>query len=1236
MIVLPLVAAVVAFGIAAAVGTGDPPFAILAFGLLGPGMAVWNWSDDRRSGRKDFVAASEKYAEQLARTAEAASQHRASLASWRAWSTPPTTELIGLAGSWSAALWDRQPEHPDFLHLRVGAGDLAVPRRITVAEHGDRDQVARALAVQRDFAVDVDSPVAVALRDEAVLGIVGGGAEDRRSLARSLVLQVLARHSPNDVVVACLAPEDWTWLTWAPHCTPSGETRPLVGRDQATDEVVLAWLEALIAQRSSVARGASRAAFHTVLVIETPVTCSPTRLTTLLGSARAAGMSVIALAAERAELPSSTSVVITVGTTSGLQRTSGEPPLVLRSVEAATVSDALSVARSLAPLVDPSTSTAASVPDRVGLFELLGSEVLDDAEILARWERGARDLALGHLRGEVGVSGSGPVVLDLGNDGDGPHGLVGGSPGSGKSEFLQTLVLSLASHYGPTDLNFLFIDFKGGLTFQDLIRLPHAVGMVRNLDGALALRAKRSLQAETRRRQRVLQQYGAVNLSDLRKRAPEVVLPALVLIVDEFAELAQKLPEFLDGIVEVAQTGRALGIHLLLATQSPGNSVSRNIQNCSKYRISFRLADSSASSEILGKGRDASLLPNHPGRGLFLDGTGKTHEFQSAWAGGRTNIDDEPVATAHTLYESRRRSATASGPTDLERAVDALLAAFGRSGLPAAQRPWVEPLPIVIPVDALASAQSTEMSDASSHRACIGVADLPDEQRQAPYFWDLATNQNLLVVGDAGSGKTTALRTAAAVFAQQYRSDEVLLLGIDAAAGGLGSIKELPNCVGVVNTTDTVSLRRALAHLRRTVNRNREQVGSVGSLRTFREHSGISLPDTIVLIDGFEHVLAVLEMLDGGTYQAELLQLVADGPAMGVHFIIATEQPQRIPLAVANAVPERLVLRMRSREGSYAFDLRADLSELPNGRAISTRTRDEVQIAALGDASQGSLMATDAVAQQERLRRLGVALGQAGRTPVAGLPQAPKVLVRGSLEVSQAPADHGRLVVGIDDLFSEPIGIDLRAVPTLVVAGPDMSGRTNVLEWVRLALSSTAPVRSMYISGRGSNPRLQGWTNTFLDPWDSLEALETLAAERASVRLDAIDTLVAIDDADDLIDSNPIGARPEEMQAIKRFSTALDTLLRAGRTSGVVVVLAGRMSTLTRASGWALRMRQNQQAILLMPPTLAGINTDLIFNVTLPRRNDYVPTPGHGVLVRRAVTDLVQVVYAGDSVTLPS
>ena len=1181
---LPMVVLPVVVGVAGVFLFGSVNF--LLFAALGPLMAGWNWYDSRRSGVAQFNEAKARYLARVDEVRAAAAASRDQLGDWLRWAYPTSTELCNRAFELAPSIWDRHASHPDAHDVRIGLGTMPVAGRIRISERGATDLVGEAATLRDEHRSDSNTPVSVRLTEMNVLSLVGD-SERTRALARSIVVQLAVRNSPNDVRIATLG-GTWSWARWLPH-TQGEDAPPLVGTDTGSASRVLK----VIDDRISRARQGDAPAERLVLVIEAPVAVDPSRLNAVLAGAAAAGVSVVWIADASGPPPESRAVV-TIGTHSSLQM--GDASAIpLTDVEAVDEATASAVARSLAPLIDPGSSTEGAVPDRVGLFEVLDRSLGSSASVLDRWRRPYEP----ELFAPIGIGKDGVITLDLSEKGDGPNGLVGGTVGAGKSEFLQTLILSLAANYGPDRLNFLFVDFKGGATFEPLLTLPHVVGMIRNLDGELAMRAQRSLKAEVRRRQALLPQHGVGKMSELWQRDPDAAMPALVVIIDEYAELAQNLPEFLDAVVQMAQTGRALGLHLLLATQAPGQSVSKLIQNCVKYRISFRLKDRNESIEVLGRGADASTLPNRPGRGYLVDGDARLHEFQAAYAGGHSIGDDEQ-ASAVTLYTPSKRTAD-GGPTDLVVLRDAILGAGTAAGYPPPRKPWQDPLPRVIDLAALGRQGGRPFT--------LGRIDLPDQQAQPVFQWDTAKTPNLLAVGDAQTGKTSLLRTIAAL---TIDLPDVELIGIDAAGGGLVSIDGLPHVRGVVPAHDAAAIRRVVAHLQREAAARREALGRSGSLRELRASGGADLPDLIVLIDGLSALFDSMEMLDGTQPLETLKRLIVEGAPLGIHFVMATDQPHRVPMDIRNAARCRLVFRLGSRDAASAAEVSRSLADLPEGRAFSPSEGGDVQIAVLVDSGS-----SDGMAQARALDHFAQSSARLKAPP---LPTPRAEVVPADLG---APLLERAAVLGLDDLAWEPVTLDFTQTPTLAVAGLDSSGRTTVIRWIRTSLAHSLPtMQSLYVAGREAPSDADLWTHVITSLRSELETLETYAAQiQERGRLDN-PLLIALDDADDLF-ANPIGAPPEEVQTLKRLSAAMDVFVKAGRSSGVTLVLAGRLSGIGSGARWASAFRQNGQALVLAPGSLDGGGTDAVFQVPLPRRTGYRPTPGSAVLLRRGTPPTV-------------
>ena len=396
--------------------------------------------------------------------------------------------------------------------------------------------------------------------------------------------------------------------------------------------------------------------------------------------------------------------------------------------------------------------------------------------------------------------------------------LVAGTTGSGKSELLRTMVASIAADAGPDDVTFVLIDYKGGATFDACRDLPHTVGVVTDLDERLAARAIRSLDAEIRRRERALRDAGAVDLADYR-RAPRrdgrTPLPRLVVVIDEFAALAVELPTFLSSLVGVAQRGRSLGIHLVLATQRPAGVVSDDIRANTNIRIALRLNDRHDAIDVVGSAAPAALPRSLPGRAVLRLGPEELVTFQTA-----TSSAIVGRAAGLALVGSAAASAAVgvgdAAASELVTLARAARAAASLCEVSAPARPWLEPLP-----PRLTGAEPELAADVDGGGRPVGVIDDPDHQRRRPLVWRDDAG-SLLVVGATGSGTTSALVSVVVAAAPSSAAIYVIDARGDAALASLGA---LPACAGVVGLHDAERRGRVVRRLTDELARRRSGRG---------------------------------------------------------------------------------------------------------------------------------------------------------------------------------------------------------------------------------------------------------------------------------------------------------------------------------------------------------------------------------------------------------------------------
>lgn len=1066
-VIAPLIAGIGMFAI-----VGQAQF--LLFTLISPVVLIGTAIDDRRTGRRshaDAVVAfrsmlSDRRAE-FGRLAEAEriARHRAS---------PDLATLIRRARHRSVDLWARGRTAPDFLQLRVGRGEVCAGWAIELERGGDDDYRAEAIAAL-DAADRIDDvPITVDL----AAGVVGihGHPGLVAATAASLLVQIATLHSPDDVtVVAAVSPDrDLDWMKWLPHLRSA--TSPVRGDHVATDasdaDALVESLLEVASFRTAGRHDAQRCWPMVVAVLDASLGADPSAVSRLLDLAPAASIAVLWLADDVAAVPRHARMVLQVEYDTGarsvgrLWSTDTDTPERRVDLEQLRADVAEHAARALAPVRDASAaSRTSSIPRIAPLFDVLGGDATDAGLIAARWVRGMHDPALPFA---IGLDAHGPLDLDL--VADGPHTLIGGTSGAGKSELLQSMVASLAAAHSPERLNFLFVDYKGGASSQVFQRLPHTVGYVTNLSADLALRALTSLRAELNRRMALLEGR-AKDLAELLERRADDAPPSLVIVVDEFATLAQEVPDFVAGIVDIAQRGRSLGIHLVLATQRPSGSVNENILANTNLRISLRMLDRAESTSILGCSDAADIPVPLRGRGLVRLGPGRLVEFQSAFAGAPSEVIAQRAAVAVARFvrphdrPSVGASAFETGPTQLDVVLDGIVEANEGLALSSPRRPWCDVLPPVVTVDELWDDERVAAVRAEPGRhVVVGLLDAPETQQQHAAVVDLEATGGLLVVGAGGSGKTSLLRALAVAADRASRGadghdemhGEVATFALDGAGRGLVGLAHLPTVVGVATGDDLETVTRQLLVLGVELDRRRAVLAAAGteSLSAMRACGHEDLGRISVLIDGFDALAAQLfdvagPLGTGGEAWADLLQrIVVDGRQVGIHTVIATSRRAAVPARLQSAIGARLVLRHADPQAYAEFGIRPDRATALDtvGRALLDGVTVQLAVVSSDPSPTGQHAAIAHQAASAAPCRRSIAL----RTcPL------PDDLAPADLSADVAAGDAAGVatsVFGRADVDGRPATVDVEW-SHIAIVGPPRSGRTTALAAVVAGLA---------------------------------------------------------------------------------------------------------------------------------------------------------------------------------------
>jgi S-DNA-T family DNA segregation ATPase FtsK/SpoIIIE len=1238
-LVAPLVMGAVLFAVT------QSPLSVI-FVALSPLLMVGTWLDhlitNRRLLRDDIAQFTSSLDAFVARMHERQRVQRAVRLS----ETPSVAESVDAIDRLGQLMWTHRPEHPAFLSARLGVG--VAPSRDRVALPTANDALPQYWA-QLEATADVFSridgvPVVADLRSAGAIG-VAGEADVRRGVARGVLTQIVGLHSPAELVVCALvSPESraaWEWLAWLPH-TGSPHS-PLAGDHLADNPgsglALLARVEELIDDRTGgtvslrgpieTRRGSDRESASdddadpivpaVVVVVEDDAPLDRGRLTRLAERGADANVHVVWVAPSIGHLPAACRTFVSLdsgpaeATTGHVRLGEHSYPVACESVD---LEAAHRIARRLAPVVDVGAplDDESDLPRSVSYLTLAGPDLAETPDaVVDRWRESnsitdrdggpaVRRKKEGSLRALVGHSGSEAFYLDIRNQG--PHALVGGTTGAGKSEFLQSWVLGIAAAHSPDRATFLFVDYKGGAAFADCVALPHTVGLVTDLSPHLVRRALTSLRAELRYREHLLNRKKAKDLVSLEKTGDPETPPSLLIVVDEFAALVNEVPEFVDGVVDVAQRGRSLGLHLILATQRPAGVIKDNLRANTNLRIALRMADADDSADILGDPMAASFDQSIPGRGAAKTGPGRIATFQTGYAGGWTS--DTPALPPIDIVEMDFGSGAAwelptaqapevrdPGPTDITRLVSSIRSAAQLARIPEPRKPWLDELAAVYDFSLLPSPRTDE-------RLLIGVIDDPAHQSQPTVFYEPDRDGNMAVYGTGGAGKSATLRTIAVAAAVTPRGGPVHVYGLDFASAGLRMLEELPHVGAIIDGDDDERVVRLLRTLRdlvddRSIRYSAVRAGSIGDYR--RIAGAPHEPRILVLVDGIGAFRERYEFGGQSAWFTTFAQIATDGRQVGVHIVIAGDRPNSVPASLGSTVQRRLILRM-ANDDDYALvgapqDALSAVS--PPGRGIMDG--NEVQVAVLGADSNVAIQAREITKLAEAMTRQGV-------TAAPGIEALADAIPLESLPAGAS----GSPVVGVRDDDLRPFSF--AAHGAFLVGGSAGGGRSTALATIAGALRRSDPgIRLVHISPRPTPlTQLPVWTLSLSDAAQITAFADDVTAQLDAGTLRPADFAVVIENIGEL---NGSAAEAD-----------IDRLVRRCLRDDVFVV--GESETSTWSSAWTLAapFKNAKRGLLVVPGELDG---DTLLGTSLGRFKRGDLPPGRGFFVQQGRVTKVQV-----------
>ncbi|PBC71092.1 S-DNA-T family DNA segregation ATPase FtsK/SpoIIIE [Streptomyces sp. TLI_235] len=1028
-----------------------------------------------RAERRDYL----RYLSQMRR------QVRHSIDAQRlalAWRHPAPEELWTLVGT--SRLWERRLTHPDFSDVRIGLGTqrLATPLAPLATKPVEDLEPLCAHALRRfihAYGTVDDQPMAIHLRGFAHVLLRSDDPATARAMLRAVLAQLAVVHGPDELTVAVVTAveqrAEWEWTKWLPHALHptdtdgAGPVRLVAGS--------LGEVEQLLGEEFTGRPGfepdaaPERDEPFTVVVLDGPGAHTGSRAA--LAGYRNAVLIDLADTLEWSPARTTLRLRIEDGRLTMVGSDSNRKDVVtdLGRPDALALPAATRLAARLARYrIADGVDAAEPLATDFDLTALLGIADLNTLDVDALWaQRGIPQ----RLRVPLGLGPDGrPVDLDLkesAQGGMGPHGMLIGATGSGKSELLRTLVLALAVTHSSEVLNFVLVDFKGGATFLGLDTLPHTSAVITNLadESSLVDRMRDALHGELVRRQELLRDAGYASLLDHETaRAAGTVLrplPTLFVVVDEFSELLSAHRDFMELFIMIGRLGRSLGVHLLLASQRLDEGRMSALESHLSYRIGLRTFSAMESRGVLGV-PDAYQLPSQPGNGFLRSDISTLTRFKAAYVSGpyrpkrsaarQAAIAGQVVAYGTDYVMPRRPQTSPVEPEEEQGPVGSLLeVATGRlhDAGPPAHRVWLPPLDVPPTLDELLPPlvphprRGLTTEHAGSHgtlRLPLGVVDRPFQQLRDLLIADLAgAGGHVGVAGAPQSGKSTLLRSLIAGLALTHTPAEVQFYCLDFGGGTLSTLRSLPHVGGVTGRHDGERVLRTVAEVNTVITRRERYFAALGidSVSDFRRRRAAGdLPeeeqhgDVFLVIDGWNTLRQEFNDL------VQPLTLMSQrGLNYGVHLVIGTTRWGEIAGGLRDQLQTRFELRLGDAVDSV-INMRAatKVPKLP-GRGL---TEEQLHFLAALPRIDGSGRTDD----------LGEGIADLVDAVVAHWsgPRAPGVrMLPLSLEAERLPAPQGRLrvAIGLEDTEISPLWHDFEENPHLLVVGDTESGKTNLL-----------------------------------------------------------------------------------------------------------------------------------------------------------------------------------------------
>ena len=962
-------------------------------------------------------------------------------------------------------LWERMPIHKDFLVSRIGTGSCNPTFNISIPKIEFKDDtdpiIDKPMELFNKYKVIDNAPVLLPVESAGSIGVSGDNG-NIMNFINNMTLDIVTNHYYGDVKLVYLFNKNNTknleGIKWIPHVWTDDKKIRFMATEKEDANFILKGIYKILEEREALsknkeARQTEKIMPHYIVFVSDRTLLENNPIAKYIGREKDLGITFIFLYESIEFLPKECRYIVTLqdGNCGTLQFVEQSENKHKFKYEVLDSKQYLSYAKKMSPMYISDSVSDASLTSSISLFDLYNVRSINQINLNKYWNKSRVDKTMAV---PLGVKlGDDVVTLDLHEKYHGPHGLVAGTTGSGKSEILQSYIASMAINFHPHEVAFIIIDFKGGGMANQFRDLPHLIGTITNIDGNQINRTLKSIEAELKRRQRLFSKFDVnhidkyMQLYKTNKNSMEP-LPHLIIIADEFAELKSEQPEFMAKLISAARIGRSLGVHLILATQKPAGVVDDQIWSNSKFKLCLKVQTKEDSREMIKTDVAADIV--QPGRAYLQVGNNEIFElFQSAWSGAKVYEDDDinskdfeinmidVVGKRQKIYSTKDNRNNDDFKTELDIVVNYVNDYCTENNINRVKGLWLPPLESYVTLEQLND--KFNINDTKSWMCpLIGIYDNPDEQSQEPLYFNIAEQGNIAIVGSPGSGKTTMLQTTIFSICKNHDAEDVNLYILDFGGRTLKLLENIPQVSTVIVPEEEVKLNTLLKILKREIDTRKEKFSQYGvnSLTSYRQASNEKLPHIVVAIDNYASFSEYYEdASDTITF------ISREGINLGVTLIITANQYTNMSYRLSANMGINVALRCNDKsEYSNIIDGCRMEPENVEGRGLIKIGKQifEFQTAL-------AIEGENEILRGENIKHLVSNMKQNAKVVANKLPVMPQILKLSDV-IKRIDNNDYKINIGVNYEYVEDQYISLSKNTVINILGPSKSGKTNMIK----------------------------------------------------------------------------------------------------------------------------------------------------------------------------------------------